>query len=71
MYTDDMPTRLSIQVHLALDELETRYRRANDPVVRSHRQIIWRLVQGLAAAPVTAVTGDTVNGICTMARRDN
>ena len=71
MYTDYMPKRLFIQAHLSEDELETRYRRAKDPVVRSHWQIIWLLAQGLASAQVAAVTGYTVNWIRTMARRYN
>jgi hypothetical protein len=66
-----MPKRLFIQAHLSEGELETRYRRANDPVVRSHWQIIWLLAQGLAYAQVAAVTGYTFNWIRTMARRDN
>ena len=71
MYTDYMPKRLSIQAHLALDELETRYRRDTEPVARSHWRISWLLAQGLASARVAAVSGDPVNGIGTMARRDN
>jgi Winged helix-turn helix len=71
MYTDYMPKRLSIQAHLSVDELETRYRRAKEPVARSHWQIIWLLAQGLAFARVAAVTGYTVNWIRTMARRYN
>jgi transposase len=71
MYNNCMPKRLSIQAHLAVDELETRYRRAKDPVVRSHWQVIWLLAQGLPSAQVAAVTGYTVNWIRTMARRYN
>jgi hypothetical protein len=71
MYTDYLPKRLSIQAHLSVDELETRYRRAKDPVARSHWQIIWLLAQGRASARVAAVTGYTVNWIRTMARRYN
>jgi transposase len=71
MYTDYMPKRLSIQAHLALDELESRYRRAKDPVARSHWQIIWLLAQGLASAQVADVTGYTINWVRTIARRYN
>jgi transposase len=66
-----MPTRLSIRAHLAVNELETRYRRAKDPVVRSHWQAIWLLAQDLTSAQVAAVTGYTVNWIRTIARRYN
>jgi transposase len=66
-----MPTQLSIQAHLAVDELETHDRRAKDPVARSHWQVIWLLAQGLPAAQVAAVTGDTVNWMRPIARRYN
>ena len=71
MYTDYMPKRLLIHAHLALDELETRYRRAKDPVVRRHGESIWPLAQGVAFAQVAAVTGYIVNWIRTTARRYN
>jgi transposase len=66
-----MPTRLSLHAHLAVDEWETRYRRAKDPVARSHGQVIWLLAPGRASAQVAAVTGYTVNWIRTIARRYN
>lgn len=66
-----MPKRLSIQAHLGVDELATHYRRAKDPVARSHWQVVWLLAQGLASAQVAAVTGYTVNWIRTIARRYN
>jgi hypothetical protein len=56
-----MPKRLSIQAHLGVDALETPYRRAKDPVARSHWQVIWPLAQGLPSAQVAAVTGYSVN----------
>jgi transposase len=69
MYNDGMPTRLSIHTHLTLDDVETRYRRAKESVGRSHWQAIWLLAQGWAATQVAAITGDTVNGVRTLARR--
>jgi transposase len=66
-----MPKPLSIQKHLTLPTLETRYRQAKDPVVRSHWQAIWLLAQGWAAVQVAAVTGYTVNWVRTLARRYN
>lgn len=66
-----MPKLLSIHAHLARHELETRYRRASDPVVRSHWQVIWLLARGWVAAQVAAVTGYTVNWVRTLARRYN
>jgi transposase len=71
LYNDYMPTRLSIQAHLGVDELATRYRRAKDPVARSHWQVIWLLAQGLRSAQVAAVTGYTANWVRTLARRYN
>ena len=66
-----MPKRLSIQPHLACDELERRYRAAKAPVARSHWQIIWLLAQGLPAERVAAVTGYTVNWGRSLAQRSN
>lgn len=66
-----MPTRLSIQAHLGVHELATHYRRAKDPVARSHWQVIWLLAQGRPSAQVAAVTGYTVNWVRTIARRYN
>lgn len=52
-----MPKRISIAPHLPLEELESRYRQAKDPVERSHYQIIWLLGQGRSTAEVASVTG--------------
>jgi transposase len=71
MYHDCLPKRLSIHAHLAVDDLELRYRRAKDPVVRSHWQVICLLAPGLPSAPVAAVTSYTVNWIRLIARRYN
>src|SRR3712207_1690666 len=71
MYNDGMPKSLLIQTHLTLHELETRYRTAKDPVVRSHWQAIWLLAQGWTSAQVAAITGYTVNWVRTLARRYN
>src|SRR5688572_30517493 len=71
MYNDCMPKRLSVHAYLRVNELETHYRRAKDPVVRSHWQVVWLLTQGLPSAQVAAVTGYTVNWIRIMVRRYN
>jgi transposase len=52
-----MPKRISISPHLSLEELERRYREAEDVVERSHYQIIWLLVKGKSTAEVAEVTG--------------
>ena len=58
-----MPKRITIQPHLTLDELESRYRHAKDPVERSHYQIIWLLASGKPTQEVEAVTGYSRNWI--------
>jgi hypothetical protein len=62
------PTRLVIQPPLSPDALEEQYRVANDPVARRHWPIVWRLGQGLPSERVAAVTGDTANGVHTIAQ---
>jgi hypothetical protein len=64
-----MPKRLSLQPHLALDELQRRYRTAKDPVARSHWPLVWLLAQGLPSQQVAAVTGFTANWVRTIAQR--
>jgi transposase len=66
-----MPKRLSLQPHLALDELERRSRTAKDPVARRHWQMVWLRAQGLSSDRVAAVTGDTANWVRAIAPRDN
>jgi len=58
-----MPKRITIQQHLNLDELETRYRQAKEPIERSHYQIIWLLANGRPTEEVAAVTGYSRNWI--------
>ena len=38
-----MPKRLRLRAHLPLRELEAHYRRARDPVLRTHYLIVWHL----------------------------
>ena len=52
-----MPKRITIESHLSLEELQTRYRKASDPVERSHYQIIWLLACGKSPKEVAEVTG--------------
>jgi transposase len=66
-----VPKRVSIQPHLSTDELERRYRRAKDPVERSHFQIVWLLSQGKSTATVAEHTGYSVLWVQTIARRYN
>ena len=66
-----MPKRLSLQPHLALDELERCSRSAKEPVARSPWQMVWLLAQGQRAEQVAAVTGYTTNWVRTIAQRYN
>jgi transposase len=60
---------LTIPPHLAVDELERRYRRADDPVARSQWQMVWLLSGGVPTAEVARVTGYSVNWVREVARR--
>ena len=64
-----MARRLVLPPHLALAELERRYRRARDPVARSHWQIVWLLARGEPTAEVARVTGYSPNWVREVARR--
>lgn len=66
-----MPQRLHLQPHLTTGELERRYRRAHDPVERSHYHILWLLSQGKLTREVAAASGYSVGWIQTLARRYN
>jgi len=66
-----MPKYVSIAPHLSVDDLEYRYRKASDPVERSHFQIVWLLAQGKRVGEVSLVTGYCANWIRQVARRYN
>jgi hypothetical protein len=38
-----MQKRLAVKPHLSLEEIENTYRKAKDPVARSHWQNVWLL----------------------------
>ncbi len=52
-----MPKRLELSPHANTEELEHRYRKAKDPVKRSHLQIVWLLSEGRSTKEVCEVTG--------------
>jgi len=52
-----MPKRLELSPHASTQELEHHYRKAKDPVERSHRQIVWLLSEGRSTREVCEVTG--------------
>lgn len=58
-----MPRRISIQPHLSLEELESRYKQAIDVTQRTHFQTIWLLAKGMTTAQVAEVTGYGVSWI--------
>jgi transposase len=64
-----MARTLKLPAHLPVDELERRYRRADDPVARSHFQIVWLLAGGMPTAEVARATGYSVTWIREIAGR--
>src|SRR5258708_39066643 len=66
-----MPRRICLEPHLTDDELRDRYRRAADPVERSHWHFLWLLAGGMTATAVAAVTGYSAYWIGQIARRYN
>ncbi len=66
-----MPKRLRLQKHLSTEELEDRYRKARNPVARSHYQIVWLLSSGKLTREVTEATGYSPEWIREISRRYN
>jgi transposase len=60
---------MTIAPHLSVDELEQRYRRADDPIARSQWQMVWLLASGLPTGQVARVTGYSVRWVQEIARR--
>jgi transposase len=66
-----MPKRLKLSPHASTEELERRYRKAKDPVERSHHQIVWLLSQGRTTEEACEVTGYSPGWVRRIARRYN
>ena len=66
-----MPKRLELSPHATTQELEHLYRKARDPVQRSHLQIVWLLSEGKRTEEVSEVTGYSVGWVRKIARRYN
>ena len=66
-----MPKTMKLESHLSSEELEHRYRKAHDPVLRSHYQILWLISQGKTTSQVMEVTGYSRGWIQRLARRYN
>ena len=66
-----MPKSIKLESHLGSEELENRYRKAHDPVLRSHYQILWLISEGKSTTQVMEVTGYSRGWIQQLARRYN
>jgi hypothetical protein len=66
-----MPRRIHLAPHLTVDELERRYRGAQEPHQRSWFQILWLLAKGQTAATIAESTGYSRYWIGQVARRYN
>jgi len=66
-----VPKYVRIAAHLSVNELENRYRKAADPIERSHFHIIWLLAQGKRVREVSEATSYCANWIRILARRYN
>src|SRR5215203_5837965 len=66
-----MPKTIKLESHLTSEELENRYRKAHDPVLRSHYQIVWLISEGKSTTQVMEVTGYSRGWIQQLARRYN
>jgi transposase len=66
-----MPKKIKLESHLSPEELENRYRKAKDPVLRSHYQILWLISEGRTTTQVMEVTGYSRGWIQELARRYN
>jgi transposase len=64
-----MARTLKLPAHLLVDELERRYRRARDPVVRGHLHIVWLLAAGTPTSEVARVAGYSVTWVREVAGR--
>ena len=66
-----MPKSLELSPHASTQELEHRYKKARDPVERSHLQIVWLLSEGRTTGEVSEVTGYSVGWVRKIAHRYN
>jgi transposase len=66
-----MPKTINLESHLTSEALENRYRKAHDPVLRSHYQILWLISEGKSTTQVMEVTGYSRGWIQQLARRYN
>jgi transposase len=56
-------------IHLDIDELEARFRAAQDVVERTHCQVVWLLARGYTVADVSELVAMTPRWVNALARR--
>jgi hypothetical protein len=66
-----MARRIHRQLHLSIDDLEQRYRRAKEPDERTWCHILWLLAQGCTATELSRVIGYRAHCIGQIAKRNN
>ena len=66
-----MPKKIRLEGHLEPEELDHRYRKAKDPVERTHYQIVWLLSEGKLTREVMEATGYSRGWIQQVAKRYN
>ncbi len=66
-----MGVSLTVAERCPVEEIVAAYRRERDAVRRSHLQVIWLLLEGMAAAEVSRVTGFGVRWIEKLIHRWN
>jgi transposase len=66
-----MPKRLELSPYASTNELERLYKKACDPVKRSHLQIVWLLSEGKRTEEVCELTGYSPGWVRPIARRYN
>lgn len=64
-----MVKKIQLRPHLETAELERRYRAAQDPVERTHYQILWLLSAGRTTTAVMEATGYSRGWVQEVARR--
>jgi transposase len=66
-----MPRCLTVAPHLAIDDMEHRYRACRDAVERSHWQMVWLVAGGHHVPAVARLTGYSVPWVRTIIHRYN
>src|ERR671912_920616 len=70
-YLSGMGSKVYLIEHLAADELYHRYREEQDPIKRTHLQILWLLMSGRPAKVAAEMTGYSQRWISVLVGRYN